>query len=277
MRRILVPLDPSPHSDEAIRYACMIAREHGAILVGLGVHDASGIADSLSQVKNYQPDYAAGKEAEALAESHAILKKMARHFGDVCLDEQVLSRFEELEGVPAEVIADYAGFFDLVVVSAKSNFNFESSCVYGEALKHVVAHSVTPVMVIPDGVDAEKHHQVLIAYDGSRVAKRAIKDYVRVWRHDEHAIRIVMVHDDEAIARAMLIEARGYLKAHGLEHIETIHSTEAVIPTFTGAHYDWADLVVLGAHTKKSLMDFAIGSLSRELIGRADKPLFVGL
>ena len=38
----------------------------------------------------------------------------------------------------------------------------------------------------------------------------------------------------------------------------------------------WADLVVLGVHSKKGLLDFMLGSLSRHLIKVGEKPLLFG-
>ncbi len=50
IRRILIPLDPSPYSESALQLACIIAKEYDAEVTGLVILDIPGIEDSIGPV-----------------------------------------------------------------------------------------------------------------------------------------------------------------------------------------------------------------------------------
>jgi len=41
-------------------------------------------------------------------------------------------------------------------------------------------------------------------------------------------------------------------------------------------YLDWATIVVVGAHSKRGLYDFMLGSLTKYLIKEAKKPVIIG-
>ena len=52
--------------------------------------------------------------------------------------------------------------------------------------------------------------------------------------------------------------------------------TQDIIEAMDQKYLDWAHLVVVGAHSKKGLFDFMLGSLSKFLISEAKKPVLIG-
>ena len=50
IKRILVPLDPSPYSKSAVQLACQIAKIYQAEVTGLVILDLPGIEDSIGPV-----------------------------------------------------------------------------------------------------------------------------------------------------------------------------------------------------------------------------------
>ena len=50
MRRILVPLDPSPYSESALNLACVVAKIYNAEVTGMVILDIPGIQDSIGPI-----------------------------------------------------------------------------------------------------------------------------------------------------------------------------------------------------------------------------------
>ena len=53
-------------------------------------------------------------------------------------------------------------------------------------------------------------------------------------------------------------------------------TSKDIIQAMEEQYLDWATIVAVGAHSKKPLYDFAVGSLTKYLIKEAKKPLLIG-
>ena len=88
--------------------------------------------------------------------------------------------------------------------------------------------------------------------------------------------RLLMSHDEQEIAEVQLAHARRYLELHGFNNVETYYTDQDIIKACKKDHLDWADVVVVGAHSKKGLFDFIVGSLTKYLIKLDKKPVLIG-
>lgn len=72
-------------------------------------------------------------------------------------------------------------------------------------------------------------------------------------------------------------EARDYLAAYGAKNILlewTVKPIHAALKDF----YNFSpDLIVIGLHSKKFIMDYFIGSVTEQLIERDEIPFFIGI
>jgi nucleotide-binding universal stress UspA family protein len=277
MKNILIPLDPTPFTENAIAYGCELGHQHGAVVTGMGILDTPGIIDSVAQVQAYDPGFASAEMINLERDGKTILQGMLDHFDQVCSAKSVFHRQVEVEGMPHEAIVQYSAFYDLLILGARNHFNFETSAVFGDTLSKVLDHSITPLMVVPQESDPSKHNNILVAYDASLPSKRALKSYAKLWKHDEKELRLVMSHPDKEYAHHQLDEAHDFLKTHDVNLVHNVWTESPIEKYLTGDHYDWADMIVLGAHTRHGVAEFLFGSLTRELLKRADKPLFIGL
>ena len=277
MKNVLIPLDPTPYTETAIAYGCELAHEHGAVLTGLGILDTPGIIDSVAQVQAYDPGFANSEMVNLEQDGKRVLKGMFDHFDDACSARNVFHRQVETEGMPHEAIVQYAAFYDLLIIGARTHFNFETSAVFGDTLTKVLDHSITPIMVVPAKADPSKHANTLVAYDGSLPAKRALKSYAKNWKHNETEVRLVMSSTDRDLGHQKLDEAHDFLKMHDVSRVHNVWADAPIEEVLFDDHYDWADLIVLGAHTRHGVAEFLFGSLTRDLLNKADKPLYIGL
>src|SRR5688572_11272794 len=108
--KILVPLDYSAHSDEAMRTAVDLASHYGASITLVNVYEP--IDRMLPEVAWVLTPEQQSRLLTALTERLERSKKQARDLGATGVDSQLL------EGEPAPRIVNYAseGGFDLIVM-----------------------------------------------------------------------------------------------------------------------------------------------------------------
>jgi nucleotide-binding universal stress UspA family protein len=117
---------------------------------------------------------------------------------------------------------------------------------------------------------------VLIAFDGSDHAGRALHQFVQLRLPGRQKVIVVMSDPDRDRARYYLDGAAAYLRAHGLEDIELDWSTTDIREHIADRYGDWADLVVAGAHSRRHILDFMLGSLTRQLLAKGDTAVLLG-
>lgn len=141
--KILVPVDFSPHSDRAVRYATMLAQRFGAKLGLLHVVEDPFVTGAWS-AEVYVPNVPellnsviSGAEGRL-----AILKESAAALA-VTADAVVIT------GRPAHTIVDHAtdGGFDLIVMGTHGRTGL-SHVVMGSVAERVVQKAHCPVLTI---------------------------------------------------------------------------------------------------------------------------------
>ena len=117
---------------------------------------------------------------------------------------------------------------------------------------------------------------MLIAFDGSFPAARALQRFAHLSFAKDFKIRIVTSHTNPVVGHYYLKHAKSYLNDYGVHDVETDYIDGSIIDRVMIDNDQWADLIVLGGHSKNMLKDFFIGSLTKNLIKDAGKPLFIG-
>jgi len=280
VKSILVPLDPSPYTDMAIQMAIRIARFNKAHITGLVIIDIPGIEKAIGPVPPGGIYYAEHLEEKKKAEAEKRVNTLLEKFRDACDAAGVAHSEAKNQGSPSDSILREAIYYDLVLMGLRTHFNFESSDEEGDALHNVLNESITPVYAIPAqmplNLEEKEHVKVCIPFDGSLPAARALQRFAQLIRQDIPHVKLVMSHDDGNFAREVLDSARTYLHHHDIEHVETEWTVEHIIQKVKNDYMEWADAFVVGAHSKKGILDFMVGSLTRELIQWNQKPVLIG-
>jgi nucleotide-binding universal stress UspA family protein len=277
INRILIPLEPSATSRSAVENACLLARQHDAEVTGMTIVDDPGIEDSLSLVQPFDSDYVSHKVEEHRRHAAATLAELLDNFKQYCANAGVAHREWQLSGHPEERIHQVSAFFDLIVVGLRSHFHFETTQLHGQILPQLLNHCTTPILALPEQGTLPSPMNVLIAYNGSLPSIRTVRAYAMNWAHENTSVRILMANGEIEGANQNLSEAVAFLRSHGAAEVETVWTPKKVLDSLDGEFYDWADLIVLGAHSRRPIADFFTGSLSKTLIQRGEKPLFISL
>jgi nucleotide-binding universal stress UspA family protein len=279
LKRVLVPLDPSPYTDAVLEWACRAARRHSAELTGMVVLDIPGIRDSIGPVPLGGFHYAERLEKAREKKARDRIESLLAKFKEKCRKEGVAHRVTEHQGTPSEQIIKESIYYDAVMMGMRTCYKFgedEGGC---DSLEEILDHSITPVYGIPEKpalpeLEKEKM-KVLIAFDGSHPAARALQRFAQLAVPSVMEVTLVKSDDDAKTAQFQLDQAEAFLRIHGLTLVHKECITQHIIDAMDQKYLDWAHLVVVGAHSKKGLFDFMLGSLSRFLVKEARKPVLI--
>jgi len=277
LRRILLPVDPSVFAEAAADAACLIARAHRAQITAVAVLDSDEIRASLiPAIGPYYPMMVEEVQRKIKHADHTLRECLAR-CAATCEAAGVDHRETEYEGIPAEKLLGSAIFYDLIVTGLETSFHFETRGTRGESLHHLLDRTATPVLAVP-ATGLAKLDRVLIAFDGSAPAARALHDFMDLATAFEPEIVLVTADLGKEQSDFLLGNAELLLRAHGFNRVSR-HAgegpVEEVFDALLAPEGGGADLVVLGIQSGSLLKKLFVGSFTKKLIEQGDTPLFL--
>jgi len=280
IKRILIPLDPSPYTETAVKIGCTIARLHKAELTGLVVLDVPGIKKSIGPSPLGAIYYAEKLEASRKEQAREHVEKLFSKFREKCDKEGIHFREAQHQGSPSERIVSESIFYDAVIVGMRTYFSFATTDKPGDSLDKLLDHSITPIYAVPKSFSFPKippeKMKVLIAFDGSLPSARALQRFAQLAIPDAMEVLILTSQEDKELADYYLDHAEAYLKAHSIYNIKKQWTAKSITEAVEEEYLDWADFIVVGPHSKKGLIDFMLGSLTKRLINLSKKPVLIG-
>jgi nucleotide-binding universal stress UspA family protein len=145
----------------------------------------------------------------------------------------------------------------------------------------VVLDAGRPVLIIPHaGTFGSVGKRVLIAWDGSREANRALHDALPLIRRAE-AVTVTHVGAEQADLdreRPALERIVRHLARHGIEAqaAESLHPAISVQAALSSCVAEFgADMIVAGAYHHSRLRESLLGGVSRDLLDRMTVPVLM--
>jgi len=266
-------LDPSQYTETATRYACDIAKRQSAAITGMVALDIPEIEKSVGPVP-------AGGLYWADKLAHSRIKTTKRHieallekFKNICEERGVKHSEAEIEGSLSELIMRQSIFYDLIVMGLRHYYYYKNAEDPGISLEKILRHTIAPIFAVPkDYVPVKK---VVIAFDGSLPAARALQRFSHIVIAKDFEILLLIANPDKKTAEYYLRQGEVYLRAHGLTKVKTEWTKQPIIAAMQDQYLDYADMVVIGLHSKSLMENFFVGSLTKYLIETAQKPLLI--
>lgn len=277
LQSILVHADLSRHAPARIHAAALLARDHGAHLLGAAMMGVS---------RAVFPDGYQERPGTLSASCFDPLAEKAR---------LALARFESIaseRGVPHETrlvpddtddgLAMLSRFADLVVVSQDDPDESTADRVL-RMPDYVILNSPRPVLVIPRGVDPPETapaRRILLGWDGSREAAAAMGASVPLLRRAD-AVTVAMLSGPAlapAECEAQQDELLGFLGRHRVNAGVLVRDSVADYGGDTGhallslADELGADLLVMGCYGHSRLRELCLGGASRTVLAEARIP-----
>jgi nucleotide-binding universal stress UspA family protein len=293
LRDILVCLDPTDAGEARLRLAAAIARTCGAVLSAAFV-----VPEVIPGAPPYGDERVAQPIVEAWMPNPAVIESEIPASGEgadttraPALIDIVERRFRQ-EVQPQAPEGDFHLFAsgeggDLVALARSVDL-----VVYGQHSpdwrlptgfrpEDLIVGSGRPVLVVPyAGEFARPGRRVLIAWDGTREAARALHDALPLIAKAEAAtIMTVRAHeaDFEADTPA-LRRLEQHLKHHGITatHEESVRGDIPISDLLLSRAADLdVDLVVAGAYHHSQFREALVGGVSRELLDHMTVPVLM--
>jgi nucleotide-binding universal stress UspA family protein len=271
---ILVHVDSTAASRVRLNLAVSLARRFGARLSGLHVIPEP-------DVPPYFKPSAVARIAKIYAENAREAADLAEAlFREETEDAGVVTAWECLAADMAETIAERARFADLLMLGQFDTENPPAISAFLLPAK-VAFGAATPILVIPNGVlSREIGRQILVAWDGSREAARAIRDAIPMLQDAE---RVSLLTIDPLRQRHMHdgpnpSELAAHLGRHGVsaETTELLAGEKSVTDALLAHAVEFgADLLVMGAYGHSRIWEFVVGGITQDLLETTTIPILM--
>ena len=270
--KILIGLDGSPYAQAAIEYASQLALAHNAAITGVAIIDLPGIKSSGGPVPIGGAHYDVKLEEQQLGETEEKAKTILEDFARICEERQVNAVLHADTGRPFSEIIEESKFHDFIVMGKRSFFEYTANETYG-TLEQILRNGLAPVLAVPDSV--RKIQKVLVAYDNSAPASKAVHMFLLLGIWKDCDITLLTVNNDAEAGQKLLGNLEDFFGSYGIKPNLVTQSghPDEVVKSYI-AEND-IDMLVMGAYGRKSVREFFIGSVTQHLIQETTIPLFL--
>ena len=276
-RSLLVMLDNSVHCTTRTEVALRLAREHDCHLVGLaptGLIDIPRAAESASALADY-----AALAWDALRDQAEFATDRFREQCRAAGVKSVEAVIDEADKAPS--IVRHAHCSDLVVLSQARPDAIDHPAQQA-LVEQVILDSARPTLLVPHtGGVTQAGTRVLVAWDDSREAARALADALPILAH---ASRVELVRwreghadGDDTLLRARLDAVYHWLQRQGVTshcHLATSHRGITQTMLARAAEMD-ADLIVMGAYGHPRWAERMLGGATRGALRAMSVPVLM--
>lgn len=274
LKSILVVLDGSKTAEAAKKYAIALAKGSKTSLTGVGVIDTPWITAA-------QPEplggaaYKIHRDEVVIQQTHTRIQEMLDAFKGMCKDNKISCNSSELEGFPATEIERLSQEHDLIIIGKTTDFHFDLDTESDITVKHIIRDNPRPMIVVTSAeFDGD---QVLIAYDGSLQAARALHMYLLLGLAKGKKIHVISIARMQDEATDMAERAQKMCEIYGVdvtsEGIASHRPPEDVIKA-QATKID-ANMIVMGAFGHHGLREIFFGSCTEHMMKQSEVPLFI--
>jgi len=141
IKNILIAIDGSEHSDKAINYAIMLAKQNGSKIFGLHVIEEKVISAYKLMKKDVN---------ELKTELYEKGKYVLSNFEKLAISNNIEYHSEIKEGVAYQVIIEFAekNNMDLIILGHESDSRPLTSRHIGSTAKNIIEYMICPILII---------------------------------------------------------------------------------------------------------------------------------
>lgn len=275
LRSIMVVTDGCSPFEGVVDLAVRWGQRYNALVVGTGIID---------QTIRKPVAVPIGGGAAKVERDHDIIERCRQKVHDAlemldkrCAEASVSHQTVQTNGRPYEEVLEHAQRYDVVVVSRPSEPDSGVGGLQHEQLEKVLRSTPRPVITVPEKLGDERRG-VLVGYDGSLQAARAIQALVASGLIDQGRATIVSIDSEsEATARSVADRARDYLQLHGIDASVKPIQTEGRISEvlLKEISEQKPELLVVGAYGRSRFKEFFLGSVTSDLLHGSPIPVFL--
>lgn len=268
-RSALVALKPD-RAGSVVPYAVELAKTHALTLRGVAVVDVVRLHQN-EAVPLGASLYKHDRDAQHLEIARQLGKTVALQFEDACRAAGVPYSVDVVDGDTAGALARAALSEDVLICGHTPGGDTSESSL----LRSILKHNARPALVVPR--DPAGGANVLLAYDGSFQAARAMATLVNSGLLANRSLRVITLHEKFASAAARSVSAVSFLSHHEIKaesHSEILDRDPAAHLMDAARRYD-AGLIVMGAFGRNSVFEFFFGSTTQTMLERLSIPVLI--
>lgn len=269
MKRILVPVDFSEYSVEALKVAAQIARKNNFEIILLHLlelpHQVSGDFGNSSSIP------------EIIYFKNKAIEKLEELMDSVFL--QGIEVFESIEFKKVDegiIDASTKNNADLIVMGSHGTSGFNELLV-GSNTEKIVRHSKVPVLVIKKGVKEFKANNFVFASDFAKETRKPFRKMLEFAKLFDSKLFLVTICTPGSFKTTMATEKtmEDFIAHFDIDnystHIFNDTNIESGIVNFANSVN--ADLIGVCTHGRTGLAHFYNGSISEDLVNHTVKPV----
>ena len=269
MKRILVPIDFSKYSEEALKVAAQIARKNKSEIILLHLlelphqgGDTTNIGSSIPEIMFYK-NAAIGNLEELMDADY--------------LKGIYVSEATKFEKVPEGILeVSKTNQVDLIVMGSHGTSGFEELLVGSNAEK-VVRLSEIPVLVVKGNDGNFRAQNLVFASDFSKEIRKPFRKMLEFAKIFDSNLYLVMICTPSSFRTTQVAEKimHDFVADFDIENYSTHVYNDANIEKgiFNFANSVEADLIAIGTHGRTGLSHFFNGSIGEDVANHSTRPI----
>ncbi len=273
-RRILILLGETPSSISARHYALAMARSAEAELAGMTGLDLPYI-EAVMPGRVGASAYGARLQGTLRQQAQDIGREAREQFDGECRAHAVPFEIMSFEGDPIEALCAAAELSDLVVTGHDTAFRGKVHEQLSDMLSKLLLITPRPIVICPDKLSGSD--DVLVAYDGSLSAMRAVQMFALLALRRDRFVQVVSIQSDTELAAQRTARAVNYLRRHGYQVegssiASRLRPAEVLQSEIRGRN---VGTVVMGAYGHRGFRERLFGSTTSTLVENPPCALFL--
>ena len=275
LHSILIGLDCTLHDSSTVQLGIEWAQRYDALLVGLG---SSTSRASPGRRRCSWEGYPTPIRSSIRLGWRTPATRWIKPWSNSalrCAEAGVACKALEDVGSPCEQLVLQSQRYDLILLGRQTRFHFEIQDQHNDTVPRVLKSSPRPVVLVPE--TWSEGRSVVIAYDESFQAARALSEFQNAGLSGSLDVHVVSIHADRLKAARQAERAVDYLRFHAIK--ATAHPlilsgspSEMILEQTRQLE---AGLLVIGAYGQPTYRELILGSVTKALLRDSPVPLFL--
>lgn len=272
MNSVLLSIGASEASRAAQVVAFDLVVRRQARLSGIDIID-------LDRLVSHEPAPIGGIQLKAQAESSRLAAAAVRweaqrkRFGADAKEAGIAADVIMARGDAHRELLRVAQGHDLIILGQDAVRDDDEATLLLSELTALLQRNPRPVLVCP--ATARPISKIMVAYDGSQAAARALQLFVLLGLGALGPVEVLSVAADQGEAEIANAAARDYLAGHGIAAASQVIATTRHPAAIIAACDPAFDLIVLGAYGNRGWRDRLFGSSTTRILENLPTSLFI--
>lgn len=268
LRRILLALDDSAHSEAALDFAISWAKRYSAELRAVTVLDRAGI-QRREPVPIGGMAYKVCRDATLLSQAAAGVENATATFRERSLAARLSADVENLSGNPKAELRNAAHAADIVVVGRDAALS--ATGTPGEMLLSLVGELPRPVVAVP-ALTVDRG-EVLVIWDGDSVTGRSIQTYCLLGLERDTGLVVLPVNQSAERSASTI---QDFFALHGYRsRVAPSHAHSLTADNLEAVASSMGAPLILMACPNTSRLHRLFASPMYRLLERTRRPIFL--